>query len=221
MTDQVTAGGGTLIQRNLMVDAQVRPNNVNDRRVIEAMRALPREAFAPAGSLPYSDADIPLGNGRYMLAPMTIARLAQLVLADNPATVLVIAAGSGYGAAILAAGGAQVVALEEDAALATGALARFAPTVESVRGPLAKGWPAAGPYDAILIEGAVTAIPDILAAQLVPAGRVVAILAEPGPAGLGRAVVAAPSSGGFAVVKKFDCAARLLPAFRPAPAFSF
>jgi protein-L-isoaspartate(D-aspartate) O-methyltransferase len=220
MTD-LPAGGDRLIQRNLMVDAQVRPNNVNDRRVIEAMRALPREAFAPAGSLAYADADIALGRGRYMLAPMTIARLTQLVLADNPATVLVIAAGSGYGAAILAAGGAHVVALEEDAALETGALAAYAPAVEAVRGPLARGWPAAGPYDAILIEGAVPEIPAILAAQLAPAGRVIAILAEPGPAGLGRAVVAAASAGGFAILKKFDCAARLLPAFRPAPAFSF
>jgi protein-L-isoaspartate(D-aspartate) O-methyltransferase len=221
MTDQVTTGDTMLIQRNLMVDAQVRPNNVNDRRVIEAMRTLPREAFAPASSLAYADADIPLGNGRYMLAPMTIARLTQLVLAENPATILVIGAGSGYGAAILAAAGAQVVALEEDPALDTGALAKFAPAVEGVRGALAKAWPAAGPYDAILIEGAVLEIPAILAAQLVPDGRIVAILAEPGPARIGRAVVAAPSGGGFAVLKKFDCAARLLPAFRPAPAFSF
>jgi protein-L-isoaspartate(D-aspartate) O-methyltransferase len=218
MADQTPAS----IARENMVDSQVRPNQVNDRRVIAAMRALPREAFAPAGSMAYADMDIGLGDGRFLLSPMVTARLAQMALAGNPKHVLVIGAGSGYLAAILAQAGAQVVALEEDARLDTGARARYAPEVEAVRGKLAAGWPASGPYDVIVLEGAVPAIPDILIAQLTPEGRVVGILADGAePNGLGRAVIAEPAGTGFAVVKIFDCTARILPAFRRAPSFSF
>jgi protein-L-isoaspartate(D-aspartate) O-methyltransferase len=208
--------------RATMVEAQVRPNQVNDGRLIAAMRALPREAFAPPGANAYADTDIPLGGGRFMLAPMLIARMAQLVLAAHPEKVLVCGAGAGYGAALLAAVGANVVALEEEARLDTGALAKFAPGVTRAAGRLAEFWPAAAPYDAILIEGAVSEIPAALAAQLKRPGRVVAILAQTRAAtGLGTIVVAEPSRDGFAIRPVFDCTARLLPAFRPAPVFEF
>ena len=205
-----------------MVDSQVRPNQVNDRRVVEAMRMLPRERFSPNPALAYADLDIALGKGRYMLAPMLTARLAQLVLAGEPEQILVVGAGTGYGAALLAACGADVVALEEDAELVAPALSQVAPRVQLAIGKLAKGWPGAGPFDVILIEGAVTAIPAIFAAQLTPNGRLVTILADgPGPGGIGRAVVAQAGAHGFATATMFDCTARILPAFQPAFAFSF
>jgi protein-L-isoaspartate(D-aspartate) O-methyltransferase len=208
--------------RAMMVDCQVRPNQVNDRRVIAAMRELPREAFLPPGVMAYTDADIPLGNGRFMAAPMLIGRLVQLVMANNPAHVLVVGAANGYGAALLSLCGAHVVALEEDAGLPSPALARFAPDVERVAGRLSAGWPAAGPYDAIFIDGAVAEIPNIFAEQLAPGGRLVTVLADgPKPPGLGRAVIAEPVAGGFAMVKMFDCTARVIPAFQPAPVFEF
>jgi protein-L-isoaspartate(D-aspartate) O-methyltransferase len=211
------------IPRAHMVDSQVRPNQVSDSRVIAAMRTLPREAFAPAGARVYADADIDLGGGRFLLAPLVIGRLTQLVLAGNPAKILVIAAGAGYGAAILAASGATVTALEDESGLDTGAMAKYAPDVTLVAGPLAEGFAAGGPYDAILIEGAVAEIPPGLATQLTPGGRLVTILAEKesGPARLGQMVIAQSRGQGFAVVKVFDCTARLLPAFKPAPVFVF
>ncbi|OYV29215.1 MAG: hypothetical protein B7Z81_15250 [Acidocella sp. 20-61-6] len=211
------------IAREKMVDSQVRPNQVHDRRVTGAMRALPREAFAPAGALAYSDADLPLGGGRYMLCPMVTARLVQLVMAGNPEHVLVVGAGSGYAAALLSACGTAVVALEEEQRLCNDALGRYAPNAVRAHGKLVAGWPSAGPYDAILIEGAVPHIPEIFAAQLAAGGRVVTILAQADEAyGLGRAVVAEPSgNGNFASAPVFDCAARPLPAFRRAPEFSF
>lgn len=219
------------IARKNMVDSQVRPNQVNDARVITAMRHLPRELFAPAGTNPYIDADIPLGGGRFMLAPLTIARLTQLVLAANPLHILVIAAGSGYGAAILAGAvmgqqGAAVTALESEPRLQSPALGAIAPAAIQATGPLGAGWPATGPYDAIMIEGALSEIPARLAAQLVPGGRVVAILADStapvgASVGLGRIVAAQPSGGQFAVSPVFDCTARILPEFQPAPVFAF
>lgn len=213
----------TAIARANMVDRQVRPNQVNDQRVISAMRNLPREAFAPAGSKPYADADIALDNGRVMLAPLLIARLTQLVLASNPAHILVIGAGSGYSAAILASSGAMVVGLDFPTVHNLGPVPA---NVTMVTGPLTAGWPAAGPYEAILIEGAVPEIPANLASQLTADGKVVAILADKPDGGgnlasLGRVVVAQPSGSGFAITKMFDCMAPNLPAFQSAPAFVF
>lgn len=214
------------LERNTMVDCQVRPNHVSDIRVTGAMRALPREAFVPGpGAMAYADADIALGGGRYLFNPLLTARLAQAVLSGNPAHVLVLGAGAGYLAAILGAAGAGVVALEEEPRLDTGALETYGRNVEAVHGRLAAGWPAGGPYDVIVIEGAVPEIPAFLAAQLVPDGRVVAVLADDGKNGIGRAVLAEPVGGaagqGYSVLRLFDCTARLLPQFTPAAAFSF
>jgi protein-L-isoaspartate(D-aspartate) O-methyltransferase len=210
------------IEREKMVDCQIRPNHVTDHRVIGAMRALPREAFAPAGAFAYADTNIALGGGRFLLSPMVAARLAQLVMANNPAHVLVVGSGSGYLAAVLSACGAGVVALEEEARLNTGALAQYAPDVEAAQDKLLAGWPAGGPYDVILIEGAVQAIPEIFTAQLASQGRVIAILADGAEAaGLGRAVIAENTGAGFALMKIFDCTAHILPSFRHAPVFSF
>ena len=208
-------------ERNTMVDCQVRPNTISDRRVTGAMRRLPREAFAPAAANAYCDADIALGGGRYLFNPYITARLAQLALDGNPAHALVVGAGAGYLAAILADAGVAVVALEEEARLDTGALAVYGPTVEAARGHLAAGWPSGGPYDVIVFEGAVPAIPPIFAGQLSPGGRVVAVLADDGADGIGRLVLAEPAGAGFAARPVCDCTARLLPQFRLAPAFRF
>lgn len=210
------------MMRDVMVDSQVRPNEVKDLRVSEAMRMLPREAFAPLGSLAYSDQDLSLGNGRYMLQAMTIARLAQLALEKNPHHVLVVGAGSGYLAALLSLAGAEVVALEEDSRLANDALKTCAPKVQAVFGPLAAGWPAGGMYDVIVIEGAVLQIPEILKGQLAPNGRIVTVIADDAtPSAVGRAVIAEPVEGGYSYLKVFDCAPRILPQFNKAFSFSY
>src|SRR6185437_10289439 len=126
--------------RNNMVDSQVRPNKVIDPRIIAAMRDLPREAFVPpqARDLAYIDEDVPLGHGRYLLEPMVIARLVQLLAPEEGEHALVIACGTGYGAALLAACGVRVTALEEDRDLLQAArttLTHIAPQVMLVAGP--------------------------------------------------------------------------------------
>jgi protein-L-isoaspartate(D-aspartate) O-methyltransferase len=213
--------------RNNMVDGQVRPNKVTDPRVLDAMRRLPRERFVPpsVSALAYVDEDLPLGGGRVLMEPMVIARLVQLARARPGERALVIAAGSGYGAALMAACGCAVTALEEDEALiaiAQPVLASLAPSVQVVQGKFAVGLPQDGAWDIIMIEGAVTNIPPALAGQLSATGRLVTVLSTGGG---GRAVLAEPAGTPEAPRLKlrevFDCNIPMLPSLRPAAAFVF
>jgi len=220
--------------RNNMVDSQVRPNKVVDPRILDAMRQIPRERFVPAdmASLAYADEDVPLGGGRYLMEPMVIARLVQAAAVRRGERALVVGAGSGYGAALLAALGAQVIALEQDAALleiaraaiGRAALPGYATSVTLAGGPLAAGWPAGMPYDLMLIEGAAEHVPTALIGQLKrDGGRIVAVRATPGQvshAALGE-VVEGPAGAGLAWQALFDCATPVLPALRLAPGFVF
>lgn len=211
--------------RNRMVDSQIRPNHVTDPRITAAMRRLPRERFLPAGLAPlaYSDEDVPLGNGRVLIQPMAIARLVQLAAPMPGEQALVVAAGTGYGAALLAACGPRVTALEEDPvllAIARHALTEVAPEVSVVSGLLTAGWAAGAPYDVILLEGAVQAIPAALGKQLRNhSGRLVAVLCTDGRTS--QAVLAEATGVGLRAQPMFDCNIPALPSLLPAPAFAF
>lgn len=212
--------------RMLMVNGQVRPNKVTDARVLDAMRRLPRERFVPAdrAALAYCDEDVPLGNGRYLVEPMVIARMVQIATVQDGDRVLVVGSGSGYGAALLAACGAVVTALEQDLALialARAVLPVVGPGITLVEGPLADGWNAAGPYDVILIEGAVPQIPPALLSQLRgDGGRVVTVLKRAGR--VGQAVLCRSAGGGRVDPHPvFDCAIPVLPMLKATPGFVF
>ncbi len=219
--------------RKNMVDSQIRPNRVTDPRILSAMRRLPRERFLPASvaALAYADEDVPLGRGRYLMEPMVLARLLQAALPRENERVLVVGAGTGYGAAVLAACGCRVTALEDDRDLlriANAILPEVAPSVTLVAGPLAAGWPPTAPYDLILIEGAVSEVPALLTDQLHrEQGRLVAALSEadgapgPGLAGTTRAILAEATAAGLGITPIFDCATPPLPALRKAPVFAF
>jgi protein-L-isoaspartate(D-aspartate) O-methyltransferase len=211
--------------RDCMVDSQVRPNKVYDQRILTAMRRIPREAFLPASKIAcaYLDDDVALPGGRVLMEPMVIARLLQAcaVVADENA--LVVAAGTGYGAALLAACGAKVTALEDAPdllAIAKPALAAWAPGVTLVTGKLAEGWADGAPYDLILVDGAVAKFPAALAQQLRPrSGRIVGVLRD--TAGTGHAVIAEATPAGLRPQPLFDCNVPLIPALAPAAAFVF
>ncbi len=211
--------------RNHMVDSQLRPNRVIDPRILAAMRQLPRERFLPAhlASFAYLDEDVPLGGGRALMEPLVLARLVQAAALVESEQVLVVGAGTGYGAAVAAACGARVTALEEDAALLAQArpvLAEFAPSVSLVSGPLAGGWPAGAPYDVILIEGAVRDIPPAVGEQLRrEVGRLVTVRSSGGAGG--QAIVAEATAVGLRARPLFDCATPAIPSLLPAPGFVF
>jgi protein-L-isoaspartate(D-aspartate) O-methyltransferase len=189
------------------------------------MRQLPRERFVPPerASLAYVDEDVPLAGGRVLIEPMVIARMVQLTAVAPGERLLVVAAGTGYGAAILASCGARVTALEEDAsllAIAHERLAEFAPSVSLASGALSAGWPAGAPYDAILIEGAVQTIPPRIGEQLHrETGRLVAICI--GDNGCGQAVLAEVTPAGLRAQPMFDCATPLIPELVKTPGFVF
>ena len=209
------------LARNLMVDGQLRPSKVNDRRILDAMRTLPREAYVPApmATLAYIDDDIQLGGGRVLLKPLMLARLIQLARPRAGEAALVVGAGCGYGSAILAACGVHVTALEEDRALLDLARSHPSPLVTLVEGHLGDGHAAGAPYDLVVIEGAVRDIPEAVGRQVSANGRLVAILSPLGGTSVG--VLAEPSTGGLRAQAMFDASAPLLPSLMPAPGFTF
>lgn len=214
-------------QRRNMVELQVRPSDVTDRRIIRAMLAIPRESFVPGPmrALAYMDAHVAVAGGprpRALLAPRTFAKLVQLADIGEDAAVLDVGAASGYSSAVLARLARSVVALEADETLAREAresLARLAPDVVTVvQGDLAAGYPAGGPYDAIVVEGAVSEVPAALLEQLKDRGRLVAIARR---GALGRAAIWRRLDGTYDETLDFDADAPLLAGFEVAPAFAF
>ena len=210
--------------RGHMVDGQIRTADVTNPSLIAAMRAVPRELFVPPAqaTLAYSDGDINLGQGRALLRPIVLGKLIQGADLRPGDQVLDIGCGTGYCAAVLAHMGAAVVALEEDPDLgqqAEAALAKAgAGQVAVVRGPLAAGWPAAAPYDLILLDGAIEVAPDALGCQLKPNGRLAAIFGR-GPAA--KAMIYRQIEGHLVGRPIFDAAAPLLPGLAAPPAFVF
>ncbi len=210
------------LRRN-MVDTQVRPSDVTEFPIIDALLRVPRERFVPSRlqGAAYLGENLPLGGGRVMLEPRTLAKMLDALDLTPEDLVLVVGSGSGYSAAVLARLVAAVVALEEDEALAAEAEAALAEsgadTVIVERGPLTAGAPRHGPYDAMLIEGGIEALPDALAAQVRPGGRIAALYmaGELGEVRLGRVAAGgqvdwrpifnagAPVLGGFATVPAF------------------
>jgi protein-L-isoaspartate(D-aspartate) O-methyltransferase len=206
--------------RRAMVASQLRTTAVNDARVVEAMRAVPRERHVPAArrALAYVDTLVPLGGGRWLNPPMVTGRLLTAAETQAGDRVLLVGAATGYTAAVLALLVASVTALEEDAALLK--LARETPlaNVTLAEGPLAAGVEGDAPYDLILIDGAVETIPPALIAQLAEGGRLTGALIENG---VSRLVVGRKAGGGFGLTAFADAEAAPLPGFAPPPAFSF
>ena len=208
-----------------MVDCQIRPNKVSDPAIIEAMLAVPRERFVPASlrGIAYVDEDISLGGGRYLMEPMVLGRLLQAAAIGRDDLVLDVGCGPGYASAVMARLARAVVALEEDARLARQAAARVVElavaNVAVVEGKLAAGDPARAPYDVIVLNGAVAAIPPAIAGQLANGGRLVAVVQA--NSGMGRALLMTRVDDVFGQRVLFDAATPLLPGFAAQPTFVF
>jgi protein-L-isoaspartate(D-aspartate) O-methyltransferase len=208
--------------RRIMVDSQIRTADVTNSDLIAAIMAVPRERFVPGplADQAYSDGDIPLGSGRVLIKPMVLAKLLQAAQVSAAEHVLDVGAGTGYSAAILSQLAGSVVALEEDASLAQTAKNTLtgSANVTVATGPLSAGWPAAAPYDLILLNGATEIVPDVLGKQLKPDGCLVCIF---GKSPNGKATVFRPIEGRLVGRPIFDATEPVLPGFIAAPAFVF
>jgi protein-L-isoaspartate(D-aspartate) O-methyltransferase len=219
--DKTMADSATL--RRMMVDGQVRPADVTSRPLLQAMLDIPREPFVPAAQvgLAYLDMDLPVGEGgRRLLKPMVLSKMLQALEISADSRVLDVGCATGYAAALLSRFSASVVALEEQPALAAQARANLVGlgNVAVVEGRLADGHAAGGPYEAILVEGAIDLAPDRLCQQLAEGGRLVCILGT-GPAA--KATIFRRDADDITARTIFDAAASALPGFAKPKTFAF
>ena len=212
-----------------MVESQVRPNGITDRRIIAAIESLPREVFVPEGkqAVAYMDEDVPLepadksAGPRALIEVMAFARMLQHAAIKPEDRVLVVGAGTGYGAAVIAALAQRTVALECDAALAAAARRNLEGVAGAivVEGPLAAGVPGEQPIDVIIVEGRVEEVPQAWLDQLSDGGRLIAVVGE---ADMAKACVHTRSGAAIAVRPVFDASVAALPGLRKKkPAFTF
>ena len=167
-----------------MIEQQIRPWDVLDADVLHLLSVVKREDFVPLAhkALAFADMEIPLGHGQCMLAPRLEARMLQDVAVQKHEKVLEIGAGSGYMAALLAHRAQRVISLEinpELAAMARTNLQKAGITNAEVRQfDGAKGTPAEGPFDVIVLSGSVAEVPPALLANLKVGGRLIAIVGD-------------------------------------------
>lgn len=213
------------IARRNMVNSQIRPNQVNDERVLDAMMEVPREVFL-AGELKgvaYVDEDLPVADGRYLMEPIVLARLLQAAAIGPNEVVLDVGCGTGYSAALLARLASTVVGIESDARLAQRASETLVElgidTVAVVEGELAAGYAKQAPFEVIFFDGAVTEIPATLAEQLSEGGRLVAVVKPDHEVGVATLVIR--RGGRLSQRPLFDANIPYLPGFEPKPAFIF
>ncbi|PJI92713.1 protein-L-isoaspartate(D-aspartate) O-methyltransferase [Yoonia maricola] len=171
-------------RRTMMVDTQVRPSDVTKFPIIDAMLAVPREAFVPDAKreAAYVGENLDIGSGRMMLEPRTLAKMIDALDIQPQHVVLDIACGLGYSTAVLAHMSDFVVAVEDDDARAQDAQSLLsqhgADNAAVMTGALNEGAAKSGPYDIIILQGGVEQIPAALLDQLREGGRIAAVCAE-------------------------------------------
>jgi len=212
------------LAREAMVDRQVRPSDVTRHNIIDAMLGIPRETFVPASqrTVAYVDQDVPLGKGRALLAPRTFAKMLDTADIRAGDTVLDVGCGLGYSSAVIARLCRGVIAVEPDETMATAAEANLSglaiDNVAVLHKPLVEGVPSEGPYDVIVISGAIATAPTALYDQLADDGRLVAIWMQ---GGTGQARLSVKSGQDVATRWIFDATAPILPGFEATHSFAF
>ncbi|MEM9706160.1 MAG: protein-L-isoaspartate O-methyltransferase [Pseudomonadota bacterium] len=163
--------------RAIMVDTQVRPNDVTDRRLLAALEQTQKELYTPSGSraLAYAEIETPLAPGRFVPTARDLSKLLQALKVKPSDLTLNIACGLGYTSAIMAKLCEMVVSTEADQAMAEEAERRLSENgVDNAAVIVAgagEGAPSQGPYDVILIATGAEEIPEAILAQIKPGGR--------------------------------------------------
>lgn len=170
--------------RHNMIEQQVRPWDVLDQRVLDAMTSVPREDFVPAAyrNIAFADLEVPLGHGEVMMSPKVEGRLLQALEVTPEDTVLEIGTGSGHVTALLARLARVVFSVDIHGDFTEAARARLAEhhvrNVTLETGDAAAGWEGHGLYDVIAVTGSLPVLPDSLLRQLKDGGRLFAIVGD-------------------------------------------
>lgn len=172
---------GQLQMRENMVLCQIRPSDVSDERILNALYTVPREQFVPHQykDVAYLDKDITFDSGRYMLRPAVLAKMLFKLDLSSEDVVLNVGSCMGYCVAVLAQLAKKVVAVETDESLSSKANLRLhnlgIDNAIVINADLDKGHDVGEMYDRIFINGAVTDIPDAILSQLKDGGKLVTI----------------------------------------------
>ena len=208
-------------RRTMMVDTQVRPNDVTKFPIIEAMLHVPREDFVPPArrEAAYIGENVEIAPGRVLMEPRNFAKLLDTLDVQPSDLVLDIGCGLGYSAAVIARMAEAVVALEEETLAAQAQETLAAAGVDNIAviaGELAAGAAKHGPYDVIIVEGAVEAVPQAVLEQLKEGGRIGALFME---GALGTVRIGRKIDGEISWRYAFNAAAPVLPGFTAAKGF--
>lgn len=203
--------------RTMMVDTQVRPQDVTKFNIIEAMLNIAREAYLPDAlrDVAYVGENVTLDGGRVVLEPRTMGKMLDALDIQPGDMVLDLGCGLGYSSALLAHLAEAVIAVEDVPDLASEAQdilgAQGIDNVAVIEGPLNEGSVKHGPYDAIVIEGGVEEVPQALLDQLKDGGRIAAIFMT---GALGECRIGHKLDGRVFWRMAFNAAAPVLPGFR-------
>lgn len=228
-----------------MVNNQIRTMGVTDEPLLRRYRDVPRAAFVPECQKPcaWIDESVPLSGffascdsrspetqkergERFLMPPATHARLLQAASVLPSDTVLDIGGGTGYSAAILSGLASKVVAVESDETLLTLAEQNWAAcdcrNIIGYRGAMLDGWPAHAPYNVVVFNGAVSAIPAGIVEQMAAHGRLVCVLRSAGER-IGKAVLLIKSADRTSVSHRvlFEESLAYLSGFEPQKSFVF
>ncbi|WP_341366599.1 protein-L-isoaspartate O-methyltransferase [Yoonia sp. BS5-3] len=210
-------------RRTMMVDTQIRPSDVTKFPIIDAMLHVPRENFVPdyLREAAYIGENLDLGDGRVMLEPRTLAKMLDALEIEPAQVALDIGCGLGYSTAVLAHLCDFVVGVEDDEARAEEAQALLSgqgvDNAAVMHAPLIEGSAKSGPYDIIMLQGAVEDVPAALLEQLREGGRIACVFAE---GALGVVKIGHKIDGVVNWRFGFNAGAPLLPGFKKQPVFA-
>lgn len=210
-------------RRAVMVDTQIRPSDVTKFPIIDAMMSVPREAFVPVElrEAAYMGENIDLGGGRVILDPRILGKMLDALDIQADELVLDVGCALGYSSAVMARVAEAVVAVEENAEMAgeaPGLLSENgADNVILQEGPLTQGAPEHGPYDVIVVEGAVEHLPQTLCDQVKEGGRIACLFME---GALGAVRIGYRIDGEISWRFAFNAGAPVLPGFERHAAFA-
>jgi protein-L-isoaspartate(D-aspartate) O-methyltransferase len=218
--------------RKHMILGQLYTNDIADKRILQAMAEIPREPFLPEQlrGAAYVDGDMDVGNGRFLMAPLTMAKLFDLATISPADRVLNIGCQNGYSAAILSRLGAGVTAVDSDTnAIIAGRMHMQSLGIGNVTlqpvSTMSDGYAMSSPYNVIVIQGAINCISDALGSQLAPGGRLVTIRniarRTDSPTGPGKGVLVTRIDHKLQFREHFDASCAVLPSFEQVPDFTF